>query len=193
MHPTSKETVIEVLEIAECNLLYSFKGLRPDEIYSQVNPELNHIAWIFGHCAVHLHWIVDLEYQKKRTYSEEVCHYYRYGTTKDEILSDTPPINFYDLVEKYLEISQSSFAYLNSVDDEAIYVDFPVEPKESLYQTLNTVALHYMGHMGQIVMIRRALGNPGPSFVDGVTKSRRDVVMKEWNEWWAQERNAFKI
>ena len=79
---TTKEAMIELIEIAECNLLYSFKGIEPDQIYIQASPEFNHIAWIFGHCAVHLHWIIDLTYQNKRTYSEEICHYYRYGTTK---------------------------------------------------------------------------------------------------------------
>ncbi len=193
MCPTSKDIIIYSLEVAECNLLYSFKGLLPDQVYKQVNPDFNQIAWIFGHCAVHFHWVIDLVYQKKRTYSEEVCHYYRYGTTKDEILDKGAPLTFYDLVEKYLEISKSSFEYLKTVNDDFIFTEFPDDPKESLYQTLNTVALHYMGHMGQIVNIRRALGNPGPSFVDGRTESHRTLVLEEWNEWWAKERDEFRI
>ena len=190
---TSKDTIIEVLEIAECNLLNSLKGLQPDDIYKQILPEVNHIAWIFGHCAVHLHWTIDLSYKEQRTYSEEVCHYYRYGTSKEEILNNPPPIGFRNIVDSYLEISCSSFEYLQSLDEDAIYKDFTGYPEETLLQALYRVALHYMGHMGQIVLIRRALGNPGSSFVDGATKSRRDLVLEEWDSWWIESRDEFKI
>lgn len=189
----SKDTVIEILEIAECNLLNSLKGLQPNQIYTQVLPEINNIGWIFGHCAVHFHWVIDLVYQARRTYSDEVCHYYRYGTTKNEILDNAQPIKFRDLVDSYLNISKSSFQYLKSVDDEVIFKDFAAQPVESLLQTLNKVALHFMGHMGQIVMIRQALGNPGSSFVDGTTKPRRDLVITEWNQWWLESKEGFDI
>lgn len=193
MNPTAAEMAIEAVEIAECNLLQSFKTITPDQVYSQIMPELNSIGWIFGHCAVHYHWIVDLTYQAKRTLSNEVCQYFRYGTTKDEILQNDPPIRFRDLVDGYLTISKSSFEYLRRIGEDVIYRDFAPEPDNSLLQTLHRMAFHFMGHMGQIVMIRRALGNPGASFVDGHTKSRRDTILKEWNEWWTANRNGFNV
>ncbi|MDF1537840.1 MAG: hypothetical protein P1Q69_02950 [Candidatus Thorarchaeota archaeon] len=191
MNPTAAEMAIEAVEVAECNLLQSFINVTPDQVYSQILPELNSIGWIFGHCIVHYQWVIDLSYQEKRTLSKEVCNYFRYGTTKEEILQNKPPISFRDLVDSYLSISKSSLEYLRNVDENMIYKEFVPEPEESLLQHLHRMAFHFMGHMGQIVMIKRALGNPGPSFVDGITKPQRDMIMEKWYEWWTSSRNDF--
>jgi len=191
MNLTAAEMAIDAVEIAECNLLQSFINITPDQVYSQILPELNSIGWIFGHCIVHYHWVIDLSYQERRTLSKEVAKYFRYGTTKEEILQNEPPISFRDLVDSYLSISKSSLEFLRNVDENVIYKEFVPEPEESLLQHLHRMAFHFVGHMGQIVMIRRALGNPGPSFVDGTTKPRRDAIMEEWNEWWTTNRNDF--
>lgn len=193
MDLTAAEMAIEGIEIAECNLLQSFQGIIPDQVYSQIMPDVNSIGWIFGHCAIHLHGVVTLPYQAKRIFSDEVCQYFRYGTTKEEILQSAPPITFRELVDGYLVVSKSSIEYLKRIDEEVIYKDFEPQPEESLLQMLYRVAFHYMGHMGQIVMIRRTLGNPGRSFVDGVTKPRRDSILKRWHEWWSSNKDAFNI
>jgi hypothetical protein len=188
---TSTEIAIEAYEIAEANLLLSLMSLKSDEIYKQIGPEFNSIGWIFGHCAVHLHWVIDLTYQKKRTYNEEVCHYFRYGTTKEEINQTTPPIKFKDLVDAYLEISKSSLEFLHQKGDDSIHDEFPQQPKETLLHQIYRIIFHYMGHMGQIVMIRRALGNPGRSFVDGVRAEYRDALLKDWHKWWNDSKHEF--
>ncbi|MHA2374553.1 MAG: hypothetical protein ACXAB9_00200 [Candidatus Thorarchaeota archaeon] len=188
---TLKDYAIYLQEVAECNLLNSLKGIQPEDVYKQIKPELNHIGWIFGHCAVHFHWVINQVYQKKRTYSEDVSQYFRYGTTKKEILSEKPPITFRKLVDEYLRISESSFEYLRSVNEEVFHQGFPAVPKETLLQTIKRMALHFMGHTGQIVMIRQALGNPGPSFVDGVTKLNRESVLADWQDWWKSQRMKF--
>jgi hypothetical protein len=193
MDPTTAELAIDAFEIAESNLLLSFMGIKPNQVYKQVLPEFNSIGWIFGHCAVHLHWVFDLTYKKKRTYSEDVCHYFRYGTTKDEILQNASPITFKELVDGYLEVSKSSIEYLQETGAEIIHNEFTPQPGETLLHQIYRIIFHYMGHMGQIVMIRRALGNPGRSFVDGVTKPQRAQLMQTWNDWWKKNRNSFTI
>lgn len=193
MHPNAADMAIEAVEIAECNLLNSFLGIMPDQVYQQVLPEFNSIGWIFGHCAVHYHWVINLSYQAERVYSEDVCTYFRYGTTKEEILEVSPPISFHNLVDGYLKITESSIKYLRQAGEEVIHDSFSAAPNESLLQSLHRMAFHFMGHMGQIVMIRRALNNPGPSFVDGVTRTQREKILKNWNEWWIQNRYSFHI
>ncbi|MHA1904353.1 MAG: DinB family protein [Candidatus Thorarchaeota archaeon] len=186
-----KDYSIYLHEVAEHNLLSSLKGIQPEDVYIQIRPELNHIGWIFGHCAVHFHWVINLVYQKKRTYSDDVCHHFRYGTTKNEILSEKPPITFQELVDDYIKISESSFEYLRSLNEEVFHQDFPAGPEENLLQTIKRMALHFMGHTGQIVMIRQAIGNPGSSFVSGISKPNRDKALTDWREWWKGQRMKF--
>ncbi len=186
------DIAIEAFEITETNLLLSFMGLQPDQIYQQIGPTFNTIGWIVGHCAVHLHWVIDLTYQNKRTYSQEVCHYFGYGMTKEEIFRNAPPITFKDLVDSYIDISQSSVEYLQREGAKMLYTEFAPQPGETLLHQIYRVIFHYMGHMGQVVMIRRALGNPGRSFVDGVTKHNREKLMQSWNEWWMDSRDQFQ-
>ena len=80
MDPTAAEMAIEAFEIAESNLLQSLKGIKPEQVYSQILPEFNSIGWIFGHCAIHLHWVVSVPYLEKKTFSDDVSRYFRYGT-----------------------------------------------------------------------------------------------------------------
>jgi hypothetical protein len=183
-----KSTTINLLATSECNLLMSLKGLHADNIYRQVQPELNHIGWIFGHCAVHLDWVLSFMTEDARVFSEEVCHYYRYGTTKSEILDGGPPISFSDLMGSYLRVSESFFRFLSDLEEAALYEDFPGAPSEDLLETFLRVSLHFMGHAGQIVLIRQALGNPGPSFVSGAKKEARARILADWHDWWKSAR-----
>ncbi|MHA2142548.1 MAG: hypothetical protein ACXADC_17660 [Candidatus Thorarchaeota archaeon] len=187
-----KTAIIDLLATSECNLLMSLNGLRPEDIYMQVLPEVNHIGWIFGHCAVHLDWVLSFMKKGMRTFSEEVRHYYRYGTTKLEILDAGPPISFRDLIDRYLGVSESFSEFLTGIEEHELYEVFPGEPGENLFQTIMRVLLHFMGHSGQIVLIRLALGNPGPSFVSGATEQARTRLMTEWHDWWKREKEKFQ-
>jgi len=188
---TVKSTTTNLLATSECNLLMSLKGLRADDVYKQVKPELNHIGWIFGHCAVHLDWVTNLMTEKTRAFSEEVCHYYRYGTTKEEILDGGPPISFSDLMGSYLKVSKSFINYLVEVKEDELFSSFPGEPGENLLETILRISLHFMGHAGQIVLIRQALGNPGPSFVSGAKAESRERILDDWHDWWESAREDF--
>jgi hypothetical protein len=131
--------------------------------------------------------------QETEIISEDAVHYFRYGTTKEEISKTDAPMTFAGFVEDYLKISASGFSYLQSLQDEAFEkVIFP-DYGENLLQSIQRIALHYMGHMGQIVLIRRALGNPGPSFVGGVQESGRNKMRQEWEKWWSDNKDNFNI
>ena len=189
----TKATTIEFLEIAEVNLLNSLLKLRPKDVNKQAHPEFNSIAWIFGHCATHFHMVLCSTCQGKNVFSDEIGHYFRYGTTKEEISETKIPIAFSDLVDEYLNISSDGFSYLQTLEDADFQkIIFP-EISETLLHSIERIALHYMGHMGQIVLLRKVLGNPGPSFVGGARESSRKKMCQEWNTWWTEVRMNFKI
>ena len=173
MVSSTKSIAIDILEIAEVNLFNSLLKLRPEDVNKQALPVFNTITWIFGHCAAHFHMVLCDTCQGKEIFSEEVTHYFRYGTTKEEIAETAAPLTFSELIDEYLRISESGFSYLQTLDDEDFEkVIFP-KIDETLLQSIERIAFHYMGHMGQIVLLRRALGNPGPSFVGGSHESGR--------------------
>ncbi|MFW9975477.1 MAG: hypothetical protein ACFFDQ_09450, partial [Candidatus Thorarchaeota archaeon] len=68
---------------------------------------------------------------------------------------------------------------------------FP-EYEENLLQSIQRIAFHYMGHVGQIVLIRRALGNPGPTFVGGISSIGREKIREKWNAWWKENKETFE-
>ena len=184
---------IDILEIAEANLLRSFQGLRPDEVKKQVYPEYNTIMWILGHCFSHFHIVLCSTCQDKEIFSEDITNYFRFGTTKEEISATDTPLTFSSLIEEYLKISASGFSYLRSLEDKDFdKVIFP-EYGETLLQSVHRIALHFMGHVGQITLLRKSLGNPGPSFVGGISPFGREKIIQKWNEWWSDVNNDFGI
>jgi hypothetical protein len=118
-------------------------------------------------------------------------HYYRYGTTKEEIDTTEPPFCFNELVDEYLEVSKIGFSYLQSLDEDAYSEILFPEINETLEESLQRIALHYLGHTGQIVLIRRALGNPGPTFVGGLQEPAYNRMLDEWNSWWSESKENF--
>ena len=51
-------------------------------------------------------------------FSEDTTHYFRYGTTKEEIAATGTPMTFSQLIDDYLRISADGFSYLQSLKDE---------------------------------------------------------------------------
>ncbi len=190
-----KEETIDLLKIAESNLLMSIVGLKPDEIYKQITPETNHICWIFGHCASHMDFIFGELCQGKRLLSDEEQEHYAYDASKEIVIGE-PPKSFGQLVETYLRISEDTFEYLKKLPEEKLRenpeIDAGKEIKESLIQAIDRVALHYLGHMGQITLIRRAIGNPGGALVGGIAEKNRDQMYAKWKEWWKENKEFFK-
>lgn len=186
-----KDSTIDLLHIAESNLLYSFKDIQHEEVNKQAIPGTNTISWIIGHCFSHFHMVLSMTCQKKQLLSDETSHYYRYGTTKEEIESTESSMTFEELVDKYLEISAMSFIYLKKLDDADFKkVIFP-EIEETLEKSIQRISLHFLGHVGQIVLIRRSLGNPGSSFVGGSHPDSRRKMREEWTSWWSKSKSGF--
>jgi hypothetical protein len=129
----------------------------------------------------------------KKVFSDAISHYFRYGTTKKEISKTQSPITFAALVNEYLKISSDGFSYLQTLNDADFEkVIFP-EINETLLNSIQRIALHYMGHVGQMVLLRRALGNPGPSFVGGAKKSSREKMRQDWMSWWSENKDDYEI
>jgi hypothetical protein len=190
---SAKSIAIDTLEIAETNLLHSFIEIRPEDVHKQAHPELNTIMWILGHCISHFHQVLCGKCQESEILSEDIEHYFRFGTTKEEISKTKTPLTFSSLIDKYLKISASGFSYLQTLkDDDFEEVIFP-EYEETLLQSIQRISLHFMGHVGQIILIRRALGNPGPTFVGGISSIGREKIKQNWNEWWSENKNDFEM
>ena len=191
MTSSTKSIAIDLLEIAEVNLLNSILMIRPEDVHKQVLPEFNTITWILGHCFSHFHMVLCDTCQGKEMLSEGTTHHFRYGTTKEEIAETGTPMTFTQLIDDYLRISSDGFSYLQTLDGEDFEkVIFP-KIDETLLQSIERIAFHYMGHMGQIVLIRSALGNPGPSFVGGAHESGRKKMREEWRAWWSDNKENF--
>ncbi|NPE07783.1 MAG: DinB family protein [Asgard group archaeon] len=189
-----KELSIILLEIADLNFLLSTIGLEKEQVLKQIVKEVNHITWIFGHCASHMDYIFGGLCQGKRLLTEEESEAYAYGVSKDKI-NEGLPNTFKDLIERYLKIRKETFDYLNKLPEEK-YREVPEadagkQTKESVMQAIQRVALHYMGHMGQIILIRRSIGNPGFGFVAGMTKENREKRIDQWMKWWEENKEKF--
>lgn len=193
MVTTLKESTIDLLRIAESNLLYSFKDIQPEEVCKQIAPEINTIYWILGHCFSHFHMVLCQTCQETQLLSDEAIHCYRYGTSKEEIARTESRMTFEELVDRYLEMSEISFSYLNTLDnDDFKKVIFP-ETEETLVTSIQRLSLHFLGHVGQIVLIRRSLGNPGASFVGGAHPQTRKQMLDEWTTWWSESKSRFNF
>lgn len=189
-----KELSITLLEIADCNLLLSTIGLEKEQVLKQIGEEVNHITWIFGHCASHMDYIFGELSQGKRLLTDEENEAYAYGVSKDKI-NEGLPNTFKDLIVRYLKIRKEAFDYLNKLPEEKFRkvpeADAGKKSKESLMQAIQRVSLHFMGHMGQIILLRRALGNPGFGFVAGMTKENREKRIDQWMKWWEESKEKF--
>ncbi|MCK4568355.1 MAG: hypothetical protein KAU48_13700, partial [Candidatus Thorarchaeota archaeon] len=63
--------------------------------------------------------------------------------------------------------------------------------EETLETSIQRISLHFLGHVGQIVLIRRSLGNPGSSFVGGLHPRVRKQMHEEWTSWWSESKSRF--
>jgi len=192
---TIKETTIELLKIAEVNLLISFYGLEPDQITKKSKPEVNPIDWIYGHCISHMDFIYGELCQGSRLLPSEVGKLVSYGASKESIAKGLP-ISFKELVEYGLKITERTYKYLQNLPEEK-YHEEPEKHEgkganETVVKATQRVALHIMGHMGQIIMIRRILGDGGGGFVGGMSAENRVTMKEKWTEWWNENKEKFQ-
>lgn len=190
-----KQIALDIFKTAEINLFVSLLGLKKADLLNQISPETNHIFWIFGHCATHLDQVFGRLCLGKNWFKEEYLKYFAYGVDR-ELAHKTPTISFQELVETYLELTGAVSKYMDELPEEKFRMK-PEKQKEgerieSLIDSLVRIALHYMGHLGQITMIRRTNGNPVPmGFVAGMAKESRERIMEKWTNWWNENKKEF--
>lgn len=196
-----KEFAIDVLETAYVNLLQTLWGIKPDVVEAQINPEINPeinpIIWIVGHCAAHMDGQFLLQAQGKSVMGE--CGWrkgspFLTGSSKEDIVQGCL-ITFKEIVDGLLEIGDETFAYLQELPEEAfryLPAKITTRSKESVLTNIQRMALHFMGHMGQIRVIRRVLNNKGCGyFVTGIDPAYRKQVKQRFIDWWDANKPKF--
>ncbi len=187
-----KELAISTLEIAEINFLMSYIEINPENIIKQIHPEINPIVWIVGHCISHMDWYLSL-FTGERILTETQREYFAYGVSKDKIKGKFP-FSFVEIMDKYLHISGDFYKCLKDLPEEKFHQEISKENgEETLFQKIQRISLHYMGHTGQITIIRRAHGNQPWGFVSGMKRDEREKYMEKWIEWWEENRMKFNL
>jgi len=183
-----KEILIQELKIAEINFLMSIKNIKPEFVAKQVQKDVNHIAWIVGHCISHMDLFLSF-HTGTRIFSEVERKYFAYGVSKEEI--EVYPFSFRELMDKYLEISANYFEILENLTDEE-YDKIPhPDAKETITDLIHRISLHIMGHTGQIVLLRRMFDNLYWGFVCGIEVSNREKLRLEWLKWWKENKSKY--
>lgn len=197
---SAKENAITAMEIAESNFLMVLKGIKPSDITKQVHPEVNIIAWIIGHLVSHMDVYLSV-FTGKRYLSEEQRKYFGYSSPK-QTMKEGFPYSFKEIIENYLEISDSYFKHLKEFPEEKFNEIPSIEGfTETYLDLLHRISLHYLGHTGQIVLIRRMIGVPTVeywqnkeevwSFVSGISQEGRQKSKEKWLLWWKQAKEDF--
>jgi len=186
-----KELAIDFLEIAEINLLMSIKDVKPENITKTPHPEMNPISWIFGHCVSHMDFLHSLFTDSNR-FTEEQRKYFTFGVDKDTIKAGFP-FSLKEIIECYLDLSESCFKILKEFPEDKYDTIVSDKSKaENLFQNIQRISLHYMGHTGQIVMIRIALEGPNWSYVGGISKELRKKYKNSWLKWWEENKSDYE-
>ncbi|MHA1219921.1 MAG: DinB family protein [Candidatus Heimdallarchaeaceae archaeon] len=181
------DSLIKELKIADMNFLMSIKNIDASIVVKQIQKDVNHIAWIVGHCVVHMDHYLSYHTGEK-LFSSEERDYYAYGVSKDHIVDY--PFSFQKLLDGYLEISSKYFQILEKLPFEE-FNKKPDDASEKLSDLIHRISLHIMGHTGQIVLLRRMFENPYWAFVGGVSETQRDELRQGWLDWWIENKKEF--
>ena len=186
-----KKFAIETLEIAQWNVLKAIFRLHPEDFYVEIKPSFNSINWILGHLTIQKDYYFNYLCQGSRIVGEVLRrHYYPPRDNVAEILDF--PLSVKDLINLFLKVSDSSFNYLRNLPEKK-FNDLPKHNKnntETVSELIQRVSLHYLGHTGQIIWIKKHLGKGG-SFVMGVKKKQRDDSIKKWLKWWNDNKENY--
>ena len=182
------KNLIKELQIVDINFLMSLKELEPKLVSKQVQKDVNHIAWIVGHCVSHMDSYLSL-YTGKRLLSKEEREYYAYGVNKYKIVEY--PFSFQKLIDNYLDISSQFMQVLENLPDEEFYKKPQEEEQEVLSDLIHRISLHIMGHTGQIVILRRMFDNPFWGFVGGIDENQREELKIGWLQWWKENKRNY--
>ncbi len=179
-----KTFAIETFEIAEWNVLKAIFRLKPKDFEKQITPNHNPIRWIIGHLTIHMDTIFNYLCLGKRELSQEFLDYFTSGIKREE--ERNFPVSYKELINTFLNFSKTSINYLYNLPEEK-FNDLPENNDKSNSETVSEliqrISLHFLGHTGQIYMIKRELGKGG-YFVAGVKKKNRETSRIKWLNWW---------
>ncbi|MGY5853750.1 MAG: DinB family protein [Candidatus Thorarchaeota archaeon] len=187
-----KQFAIDTLDIAEWNVLRAIMRLKPADFEYQITPDINPIRWIIGHLAWHMDYLFNYLCQGKWMLRKELRDYFVSGS---ELVGKREfPASVGELVDSFLEISQSSFAYLNLLPEER-FNELPENNTgrntETVAELIQRIALHLLGHTGQIYLVKKELGKGG-YFVTGVKKKQREDSRRKWMKWWSENNHHYE-
>ncbi|MFX1284850.1 MAG: hypothetical protein ACFFB5_14410 [Promethearchaeota archaeon] len=187
-----KTFAIETFEIAEWNVLKSIFRLKSKDFEVQIKPYFNPIRWIIGHLTMHMDTIFNHLCLGERKLSQEFRDYFNLGPEREK--EKEFPISYRELIDTFLEFSQISLNYLYNLPEEK-FTDLPEKNDEKNTETvcelIQRISLHFLGHTGQIYMIKRELGKGG-YFVTGVKKDNRDTSRIKWIKWWNANKDNYQ-
>ncbi|MFX0181942.1 MAG: hypothetical protein ACFE95_02570 [Candidatus Hodarchaeota archaeon] len=186
-----KTFAIETFEIAEWNVLKAIFRLKPKDFEKQITPNLNPIRWILGHLTMHMDSIFNNLCLGEKKLSQEFRDYFNSGIDREE--KRKFPMSYQELIDTFLLFSKTSFAYLNDLPTEK-FNELPENNDQSNTETVSEliqrISLHFLGHTGQIYLVKRELGKGG-YFVTGVKKKNRDTSRNKWLDWWNKNKQNY--
>lgn len=186
-----KTYAIETLEIAQWNVLKAIFRLHLNDFEVQIESNYNPVQWIIGHLTLQMNYYFNILCQKKSLVSDKLRFYYYPPTDDMEEITDFP-ISIMELIDVFLEVSESAFKYLYNLPVEkfAELPEFNQDNTETISEIIQRVALHFLGHTGQIIWIKKHIGKGG-AFVMGVKKKQRDDSKKKWMKWWNDNKKKY--
>lgn len=186
-----KKYAIESLEIAQWNVLKAIFRLQPEDFEEEIKPNFNPINWILGHLTIQMDYNFNYLCQGKRIVTEAFLQYYHPPRVEIEEITDFP-LSIKELIDTFLEVSESSFNYLKNLPEEK-FSELPEHNEnntETVSELLQRVSLHFLGHTGQIIWIKKHLGKGG-AFVMGIKKKQRDDSKIKWQKWWNENKEKY--
>lgn len=189
---SQKEFAIDIMDIAQWNVLRAIMRLKPEHLEYQITPKSNPIRWILGHLMNQMDSKFNLLCKGKRTLTPEIIDYFKTGT-EDVNERQEFPLSYMELIESFLEVSNLMFNYLNNLPEEK-FLELPEHNidgnTETIYEIIQRVSLHFLGHVGQIQSIKKELGKGG-YFVTGIKKKQRADSRDKWLKWWSENKASY--
>lgn len=187
-----KNFAIETFDIAEWNILRSILRLRPEDLEYRITPNINPIRWIIGHLTWHMDHIFNYLCQGESKLTPDIREYFATGTA---VISEREfPLSYKELIDTFLEISRTSFEFLHGLPEER-FNELPENRDsgntETISELLQRISLHFLGHTGQIYLVKKELGKGG-YFVTGVKKKQRMDSRTKWLKWWKENKEKFE-
>ena len=183
---------IETFEIAEWNVLKAIFRLKPKDFEKKITPNLNPIRWIIGHLTMHMDKIFNYLCLGERKLSQDFRAYFTSGIEREDEIDF--PVSYKELVDYFLEFSKTSTNYLYNLPEEK-FDELPENNDnintETLCELIQRISLHFLGHTGQIYLIKRELGKGG-YFVTGIKKKYRDESRIKWQNWWNANKDKYQ-